>query len=836
MTFLPNAQPAVRRFLLMSVGFALSTPASCVPWQSTRPLTSEQVATQTAFGAVSTGRISVHEEAGKPRVTTVIREGDPASAIAALVLTGGDSVQSVALSAVVQERLRTAGVKHVEVAADRFSYRVRALVTTPAQAHTFVMALRAALEQPIRSASPELAETAMAVQELHRRPLDGVDLAPVASCTGELGAPPSTPKLDPTTPAGADQLERWRKEFHGTSRIALAVVGPAPFGQAVKELLRAGKPWPEVRPPDDPWPERDHTGAYLLPGSSSGSPRLTVAARVGPTFAVSALAERTFHAEGPLAARLAASTSWRLTRTVATVRPRGACLAITVEREAARKDLDLAQDAARITAHIAHEIQMEVDAAKADASVAGERVLRAADPRDAASLAVWWSHAARLQPGATRLAVALGIPPNDVSPKAGATELDQQVNAARTALQSALPKSTSAWLRPTIDAASRVESGQGKLWLLLASPCGTSAETEVDAGFTALAALSAARAASGMSDVKLEPWVAQDGVGLLAHAAPKENETPAMLARRVGEAAAAALLGPPPPNHVVASTRGRLLTLFESASGPHSEAHGLLARALSPRHPAWLAPFGLRKSVMEADARSIELRRAALSNGPLRVAVLANDDAKQAEIAVQTVDRWVVHRGSSPRSCPPIAASGQPLEEAKDVTVDGGNRLPQALLGLAIRNPTPSDVAMMELLREALGGKGGWMTEAFRSFEGPVKVDVRTLGQRRMLALVVELHCADELLDRAVQQARAVLARMRQGAATQELLQHSSTALESRRLTQQLDPRVRLAQTWRRESAPSSAPSLGAWNPWLGRVLQDESLAIVRVRPVTESK
>jgi hypothetical protein len=701
MTSLPKAHPAVQRFLLTSVGFVLFSSASCVPWQSTRPYTSEQLATQTAFGTVSTGRISVHEEVEKPRLTTVIREGDPAGAIAALVLTGGDSVQSVALSTVVEERLRTAGVKHVEVAADRFSYRVRALVTTPAEAQTFLVALRTALEQPIRSASPELAKTAMALHELHRRPLDGADLAPVAACTGELGAPPSSPKLDPTTPAGAAQLEQWRLEFHGASRTALAVVGPAPLGQAVRELLGSGKPWPEVRPPDDPWPERDHTGAYLL---AANSPRLTVAARVGPTFAVSALAERTFHADGPLAARLAASTSWRLTRTVATVRPRGACLAITVERDAARKDTDLAQDAARITAHVAHEIRMEVDAARADASVAGERVLGAADPRDAASLAVWWSHAARLQPGTTRLAVALGIPPRNVSPKTGATELDQQVDTVRAALQSALPRAESSWLRPSIDAASRVENGQGKLWLLLASPCGTSAETEADAGFTALAALSAARAASGISDVRLEPWVAQDGVGVLAHAAPRENETPGMLARRVGEAAASAILGPPPPDHVVSGTRGRLLTLFESATGPHSEAYGLLARALSPRHPAWLAPFGLRNAVIEADARSIELRRAALANGPLRVAVLANDDAKQAEIAVQTVDRWVVHRGSSPRTCPPIAASSQPLEEAKDVTVDAGNRSPQALLGLALRDPTPSDVAMMELLREALGG------------------------------------------------------------------------------------------------------------------------------------
>ncbi|MEJ7730193.1 MAG: hypothetical protein WKG00_13360 [Polyangiaceae bacterium] len=71
--------------------------------------------------------------------------------------------------------------------------------------------------------------------------------------------------------------------------------------------------------------------------------------------------------------------------------------------------------------------------------------------------------------------------------------------------------------------------------MLLASPCGVGDEGAEDAGMTALAATAAVRSRRGKErDVQLEPWVSADGVGVLAHAAPRDGrETPEALARRV---------------------------------------------------------------------------------------------------------------------------------------------------------------------------------------------------------------------------------------------------------------------------------------------------------------
>lgn len=814
----------------MSIAVPLTAAVACAPRQHpSTPFPPGQQAAQDAFGPAARGRISVRADADRPRITTVSREGDPSGAVAAVVLTDGGSVPAVALGAVVRARLRKAGVKRADVSADRFGYRVHALIGNETEARAFVESLRQALDQPVTRQSAGAKSVQAALEALRRRPLDASALDPVASCTGELGESHAVPSLDPQTATGAAQLESWRARFHGAQRIAIATVGPAKLGAAVETHLANGPAWPSVAPPADPWPDQNHVGAYALPGAASRAPRLTVAARVGHTFAVSDLAEHAFHADGPLARKLEASTSWRLRRTTATVRPRGACLAITIERDPARKHADLATDAARMAAMIARDIQVEVGHAAADASVAGDRVLRASDPRRAASLAAWWSHAARLEPGPTRFATALGVPPQDANPKDA--DIDGPVEALQTKLRAALPLATKAWEQPVVDAASRIEAGQGELWLLLASPCGTSAESEADAGFSALAVAAASRAAHGTQDVRVEPWIAQDGIGVLAHAAPRPNETPAALAKRVATVAGEALLGPTPSHRHVTAARSTLLSLIEAPTGPHAEPFGLLAHALVPSHPAWLAPFGLRKAIVEGDPRSIELRLSALSDGPLRVAVLANEDAKQAEVAVRTVDRWVVHRGTEPRTCPPVAPATQQPAEARDFTIQSVDRPPHALLGIAIRSPNERDSLMLDLLREALTGKQGWMTTAFRSFEGPVRVQVRTVGQGHVRALVIELHCADELLDRAVQQARAVLARIRQGAATEAALLRSSRRVSRERLEARLDPRTRIASTWRAEPSSAAVPTLPEWKAWLTRTLPDDRIVIVTVRP-----
>src|SRR5690606_16988594 len=126
---------------------------------------------------------------------------------------------------------------------------------------------------------------------------------------------------------------------------------------------------------------------------------------------------------------------------------------------------------------------------------------RSGDAREAAERAAWWALVDQDRPKpltsadasarSAKGSVALGVPARrGTAPRDGDKEL--AVGPSREALADAVTKATAAWDKPVIDARSRVESGQGETWILVGSPCGTEAETEADAGITALFAAAAA--------------------------------------------------------------------------------------------------------------------------------------------------------------------------------------------------------------------------------------------------------------------------------------------------------------------------------------------------------
>src|SRR5215468_4275071 len=56
------------------------------------------------------GRIDVRDLPGRPRLTVVVRDGDPAPALGLVVVTELGPGPTTALAAVVESRLRTAGL------------------------------------------------------------------------------------------------------------------------------------------------------------------------------------------------------------------------------------------------------------------------------------------------------------------------------------------------------------------------------------------------------------------------------------------------------------------------------------------------------------------------------------------------------------------------------------------------------------------------------------------------------------------------------------------------------------------------------------------------------
>jgi hypothetical protein len=496
-------------------------------------------------------------------------------------------------------------------------------------------------------------------------------------------------------------------------------------------------------------------------------------------------------------------------------------VAITLETAHGPSVADTSQ-AAFAAALARREVSAELGQG-ASAATATRQILTALDARDAASRAAWWALAGA-EPGApARWVTALGIPSPEVrSPRDSAAATDPAADArfgAEVARAAAAPVASAA-------AAERrvlVEHGQGEVWVLLGSPCGVGEEGVADAGFGALGVLAAVEQRRHTDGVTVAPWITSDGLGVVAHAAFRdERESPSDLARRVADAAARALLAPAPTSEAYAAARSAALEHLERAAGPQGAALGELALAAAPDHPSWLEPFGLWPKVAGAGIEGVRLRALALASGPLRVAVLANVDAAQASAAADVIERWS-SPSPGPRACH-AADAARPRPGHAEARLPRGAPAAQGLVGVPLPGETWRELA--ELTAAALDGPGGLLSAAFPD----ALASARVLGGARAPLLVVDLRATSDRVPSAVAEARALLARLAT-TATEADLARAAAAFERRERDARADPRRRLSDLWLgRPAVPSARPTLAAWRAYLAATVREGSMLSVESR------
>ncbi|MBX3229907.1 MAG: hypothetical protein KF837_21485, partial [Labilithrix sp.] len=592
---------------------------------------------------------------GRPPVVVVGREGDPAAAIAVAVTTtgvgwdgaGDDPEPPTALAALVETRLRARAID-VAVVPAWDGFRASALVSGEAEGVRVADAIRDALSAPITDV--DLGPARRKLAALGQRPLHDKSLERYARCVGEpWGIPERTKDYEAVDAA---RLERWRAGAFGLSRVALAATGRAAIGEAVARAILSGPAW-KIGAPIGTRSEPAETIVDAYEGLDAASPPgVFVTLDVGPSSAAIAAAEALGDPKGPLAARLAElDPPFRVREVTGAAHARGGCAGILLEATTSSTTSSSVADAAALVKLEASARLAELGPTPADGRVVARR---SGDAREAAERAAWWA------------LVDQGAPPKPaggsvtlVLPSKRGTKEDASA-VLRDSLSAAVTKATAAWTQPVVEAKTRVEAGQGEAWVLVGSPCGADGETDAEAGLSAIfasAAADMATSARGAADVAIEPWVAIDGVGLLAHGAPRANEPPASLARRLADVATRALAAEPIDGRNISRARADLLRRDAKDDGP---VIALLASQLAPTHSSWIDPWGSSEPIARSSDASVLARAQSLRAGPLRVAVLANADASQAEAAVRAADRWVARRAGEPRVCRAPAAAQPP--------------------------------------------------------------------------------------------------------------------------------------------------------------------------------
>lgn len=772
------------------------------------------------------GRIEVRRIDARPRLTLVSRDGDPTPAVVAAVATDLGPVLTTGLAALVEARLVAAGFA-VDTRVDGGAFRVRLSVADPARAAAFFTALAQAFARPVAPGSPELALASSRLAALKRNPLDAPEVLAVAGCTGALGVAPGDRGADPLrVEADARALEVARAEALHAGRTAVAAVGPASFTAAIEGGLAASQGWPAGAEARDAWPTGETVGAFTAPSVDRRGARLTLAVRTADPEAAAAAAERLGDAGSPLVARLRALPQpWRVLEVSGVARPRGGCVSVTIEGPTRPSGATIEAAAAQVGALARAEISAELGLA-AGARVSGRQILTAADPREAAARAAWWSLAAPAPGSPNAWVTLLSVPAPSAAPqRVGALPPIADVSAAR--FQAAFAQSLAA-PPPVAERRAAIERGQGEVWVLLASPCGVAEEGAGDAGLGATAVIAAVEARRDDGAAQLEPWITSDGLGVLAHASFRDDrETPIELARRVGGAAARALAAPVLTVGIAAQARATTLDLLGRAEGPEASALATFAPALAPDHPSWVEPLGLWSEVASSALEDVRLHQQALASGPLRVAVLANEGPAQAQAAGDAVDRWLTP-GPARRACRAIAPP-PPRPGRYEGRLPAEAPLARAMIGAPIPAPSAPGRDLAELARLALDGDRGLLAGAFQQTAGAASA--RILGGSRAPALVIDVRAPSDGLAAAVVEVKQMLARLPQAAAEADLDRAFAAQI---RLDQEgrADPRRRLVDLWSaRSPAPRAKPTLAAFRAFFGDALKDASLVVVEARP-----
>lgn len=780
---------------------------------------------QGAFGPQAEtpiGHIEIRKHPQKPTLALVTREGDPMPALSATFAVNTPQSVTAALSAVVEVRLKAAGLD-VDTHVDRASFRVRMLVPSRERHALFFSALLDALIRPVVPSSAETVLAAERADALKRNALDDRSLAEVAECALELGAVPGEVFIDPRSAAGAAELEAYRASALHLGRMAIGAVGPNEFCLQTAALLEGMGQWPNGPAAPATWPQANTNSVYRTAELGRGQARLISSVRVGNPLSAAAAAERLGAADSPLSARLSAlGDPFRIAEVSGIARTHGGCVKVVLESDgAAPATMD--KNAAAAAALLYQELQQELSE-PGDQHVAARQILKAADPRECAARASWWALSGSVAAVADRYTTVLALPVGDAGTSGSSFSGD--LERLLTSSRSAVP-----------EARQRVERGQGELWVLLAGLCGADEEGSHDAGLTALATLSVTQARRAGSDVTLEPWITADGIGILAHAPFRdETESKRALAIRVANAAARTLLGTPLSSEALSSARASQLGFLEQSTGHHGIAFESLLGALSPDRPSALLPFGLWNRVAQSSMDLVALRFQAFAAEPLRIAVLANADAEQAQIAVQAAQRWMAPSRDIRMCKPPLLSSAKPGRI--DLRLPKEAVLGQALLGA----PMPAagkpgyDLAYFTAL--ALDGRGGLLETALGASRFAAHATARMVGGAENAALVIDVRAPSDSLSEAIDQVKALLKELAQNGLSAQAMARAAALSVEASLKARSEPRLRIAELWTgRSTVPESlaqaAPPQPMLKEFLGRVLREESLVVVDARPTT---
>ncbi|HTV22100.1 MAG TPA: hypothetical protein VMG12_25595 [Polyangiaceae bacterium] len=717
--------------------------------------------------AITAARVSSQDNPYRPRLTLVERDGDPERGVALAVYVPGSASAALAVSMLVEARVRDAGLDAVAMHASASGFIMHALAASTEDVRRFVQVANLALTSPVTAADTE--RVAIHWRASPPRQASVASEAAVARCSGELVLGPDA-EAAATIPT---RLAGWLAGVRAGD-AAFAVVGPREYLDAGADALARVAPWTRLGSTGGLLFGPELAGARAL---ATGEQNLSVALWSLPPAAAIASAERLGSDDSLLSARLGAGfPPWRVWRVASNLSRGGACLRVDLQASGAPPSLDAV---ASSVANTVDELEYTLARVKPGPWVIAKQVMVMEGPDQAAAVAAWQA--------VTADPAVIESPPRRMVHYVG--PLADSNGPERAARSLAVPPGAPP---PSLELRRALEPGQGQFWMLLATPCGTNAEDGTSAGALALGLHAAALENDRQLDVSLEPWLSVDGVGLLAHAGPSAPHESAMAqAERVAEALARAVLrAGPSPEHIAAS-RESLLEALPSGPAP---GLSLALRQTTGNHPSYLDARGTWASLTAISARSAQLERERFVRSKLRLAILGNHDDGQVQAAERRLSALLRSVDPGPVECPP---RGAVVSVPGKYTIDApGVRDADAVVAIPLPPSVGGPSEEASWTEWLMNRPGGWLHQALQRPGLVSTARARVLGGASAAALVIEIHAVDDKHEEAVAQVRGLLERLRAGAANAADVRSAREHLSQLTASRKLNPRGRLVDLW----------------------------------------
>ena len=789
----PLRSPRVKSFVLVA---GLVTLAAC---GATRP------ASLASAEAPAVARVEKHW-VSKPSLSVVTREGDPEAALALAVRTRAGPSANVALAAIAQKRV-LARLAQIDVFPSTFGLSLSVLVDAPQQAEAALQSLDLAFKSPI-----ELGEIDDRLVEQLRASLRAGQAATagdvaLADCSGEIYADSRQLELLQNRSRLREAVERVRADVYHSNNARFAVVGSNVLTRAVENALGKMPAWPA--PAANAWTSRPGgtTDVSLATGNSR---RLSIAWRVTSIANANRAAEALRKRGSPLLAQVSAlDADWKVESISSIARDVGACLRIDLSSSADSATIAATNLESIVRVAVA-ESRTVLDAVSGPSGENAELALDN-DPGRAARQTAWNSLSTPDSTAQPSLRIHLRMLPAD----AGAAGLEP-------ALRDAVTKPN---ISP-IDGVARLESGQSELWAIVASPCGTYQESVDDAGATAAWIQTVCRRYTGHLGVQIEPWITVDGVGFIAHTqAQSTSETSTAMAARLGNALGGVVATGSVTGAELASLREELL--LRVGSTPR-RGFWQLVDALSASRPATFEPLGTFDSIRRLDLARLRDKRTAWLNGPLRLGALLNRNKAQLASLNSSLHRWLDPHRAEIRQCPLATGGAKPSQDIQVAARNLDARDSSAYVAIRLTSDARERVLYEHWLLWLLTRPGGWFETRLNHGAGTVTADI--MGPSYNRSLIVGLNVDDEtkLVD-CIGRLRDLFSQLsRNGADARDVEQARAwSAAQIRRA--ELDPRRRLVDLWRGNSAPPERQLTG-FSRYLSQALASAAVTVLRVR------